>query len=518
MAGQQVEIIQLEPHDDVVSVRDRLSFTESRRVLLVWPPTGRVLNRKLDLVLLQREARRRAARLALVTTDLEVIDNANDLNISAFLTIEESQRQRWKRGRSKVFVDRADKPEHEPTPDELRDTASRLKVEPTPSQISLRRALAILLLVMLLTGIMAAGYIFLPSATITLTPAREHLDVTIRVIADPGARDADLTAHVIPATLLGVEIEESATVETTGTETVDAVPSRGTIVFTNLTNQAVTIPAGTTVSTSVGAIIRFRTLEPVNIAGQQGAIAVVANEALPEFVGPTGNVPAYSIDHLDGPLATILTAQNYDPTTGGAVPVNRVVSQADHDRLLAAVRQAIQQRALGELTSLLGGGQAIIPETVHIAEERPEWTAFSAAVGEQTDVVSLMMRARVEAVVIDDRMVNQVAFAGLTERIPAGQVVVPHTMTFTRGGIEALDPNGRVTFLASVASDVTQAVDADQLRRNLAGRTYDEVIAYLYQNLKLAPTASPGIIIWPEFFGRMPVLPGRITIILRDAS
>ncbi len=518
MAGRPVDVIQLEPHDDVVSVRDRLAFIESRRVLLVWPPAGRVLHRKLDLVLLQREVRRRAARMALVTHDMEVIHNADDLDISTFFDMEDSQHQRWKRGRIKVFIDRSDKPARDPDPDDLRDAASRLRVEATPSQMTLRKALGAALLLVLVCGVLGAGYLFLPSATLTLMPAHEHLDVTIRVVADPSAQDVDLANHIAPATYLRVEVEESAEVDTTGSQTTAATLAQGNIIFTNLTNQAVTIPAGTLVSTSIGTVVRFRTQEAVNIAGQEGAIAVVPIEALAEFAGQPGNIPAYGIDRIEGPLAEILTAQNYDATDGGGVPTNQVVSQADQDRLLAAVRQAIQQRALGDLTPLLGETQDIIAESIRISEERPEWTVFSAPVGTAADSISLTMRATVEAVVVNQRMVNQVAFAGLTERIPAGQVVIPDSMAFSRGAVEAIEAGGRITFLANVSSDVAQDVNADQLRQALAGRSRDQTIVYLYQNLDLAPDASPGIIIWPEFFGRMPLLPSRITIILRDAS
>ena len=140
MAGY-VETIQLEPHDDVTTVRDRLAFVEKRHVLLVLPPDAPILQRKLDLVLIQREAKRRAIRLAIVSNDLQVVDHARELNISAFTSLQESRKQRWQRGRTKVFYDRADKPQSDPAPEALRGVASRLREEPTPSQTALRRAL-----------------------------------------------------------------------------------------------------------------------------------------------------------------------------------------------------------------------------------------------------------------------------------------------------------------------------------------------------------------------------------------
>src|SRR4051794_19234287 len=99
----KLQVIQLEAHDDVTSVRDRLSFVKSDRVLLVWPRDASVLCRKLDLVLIQREAARRKAKLALITSDPQVIENADDLNISTFKSIQAGQTIHWKQPRNKVF-------------------------------------------------------------------------------------------------------------------------------------------------------------------------------------------------------------------------------------------------------------------------------------------------------------------------------------------------------------------------------------------------------------------------------
>ena len=116
MARNDRELVQIEADEDATSVRDRLSFIRGRHVLLVWPEEGTALIRKLDLVLIQREAMRRAIRLALVTHDPQVIKHSKELNISTFETIGASERGRWKRGRSKVFTNRFQRPKNDPEP------------------------------------------------------------------------------------------------------------------------------------------------------------------------------------------------------------------------------------------------------------------------------------------------------------------------------------------------------------------------------------------------------------------
>ncbi|MEM6529748.1 MAG: hypothetical protein AAF653_15725, partial [Chloroflexota bacterium] len=178
-------LMQLEPDEDATSVRDRLSFVRGKRVLLVWPEDGTVLRRKLDLVLIQREAMRRAVRLALVTHDPQVAKNAAELNISTFETIGESEIKRWKRARSKVFTGRDQKPESEPEPEELQDVASRVRA---PQEINpLRQTLVRLGVTLALVGLVAGvAYIVFPTATVILTPASDPIETTVVITASPG--------------------------------------------------------------------------------------------------------------------------------------------------------------------------------------------------------------------------------------------------------------------------------------------------------------------------------------------
>src|SRR5260370_39080312 len=73
-----------------------MGWAQTARVLLVWPASGRVLARRIDLLLLQRHARRLGAQLALITTDPVVRDYARDLRLPAFGSLEASRSGRWR--------------------------------------------------------------------------------------------------------------------------------------------------------------------------------------------------------------------------------------------------------------------------------------------------------------------------------------------------------------------------------------------------------------------------------------
>ncbi|MBK8617532.1 MAG: hypothetical protein IPN96_10585 [Anaerolineales bacterium] len=75
----KTQIITLESHDDLISVRDKLSWAKTPRILLVWPKYEKVTLRVLDLKVLQRHADSLGAQLGLVTRRANVRRDANRL-------------------------------------------------------------------------------------------------------------------------------------------------------------------------------------------------------------------------------------------------------------------------------------------------------------------------------------------------------------------------------------------------------------------------------------------------------
>lgn len=510
------DYIQLEVGEDAASVRDRLSFLRGKRVLLIWPEEGTVLTRKLDLVLIQREAMRRAIRLALVTHDPEVNKHAEELNISTFETIGASERGRWKRGRAKVFTTRFQRPDGEPEPDELMEAASRVRGERRSGRWRLIGRLLIALIVLAVLG--GAAYLVLPSATVTLTLAQSRLQVETDIIADPNITTVDVENRLVPAIKLSAQIEDSGTIETTGAQDLGDTLATGSVVFINQTNQAITISAGTVVTTSAGTPIQFRTTREVDLAAGLGLQIEVSIEALPSAGGETGNVDSGLINTVVGPLADRVSVRNVAPTAGGTARTQRTVSADDRDRLLATLRQQLQARAYIEMEPRLTETQFIILETVHIAEERTDWTTFSAQPGDVADTLSLTMRVVVEATAVDEQLARQIVYAQMSNQIAVGQSIKPQTVSYERGGVSNVAAaTGRITFSLTGSGLVSQQINADTLGERLAGKSLNDATAFLVNEIQLADGTLPTITISPDGFEQMPVLPMRITIQLVEA-
>ncbi len=478
MPTHKHEFVQLEPGEDVASVRDRLTFLRGQHVLLIWPENGTALNRKLDLVLVQREAMRLAIRLALVTHDPAVIKQAHELNISTFETIGASERGKWKRARSHVFTDRFGRPEDDPDPDELMSVASRVRVVRKSSPM---RFIARLIILMLLLGVTAAvAVLLIPSATITITPAQQRLEVeaTINAQVDPESKRLDVENGIIPAIIARAQIEEHATIPTTGTQSLTDTRATGAVVFINKTNSAIRIPSGTMVSTSASTPILFHTTEDATVSAGQGLQAEVPIEAVDAAVGDVGNVGAGQINTVaDAALVDQVDVLNIAPTLGGLSRSTSVVSQTDHDRLIDILRQQLQDRAYDEMLPRLEDNQFIIPDTIHIAEERSDWMTFDHEVGDAATSLTLTMRAIVEATVVDAGAAQQIAFARLAGQIPHGHVVRPETVLYERGAVTNTRSGGSVTFTMKCSGQIVTQINAGQLQQALAGRTPDDAAA-----------------------------------------
>src|SRR5258708_19815855 len=91
----KTQIIAVESHDDLISVRDRMSWAKSPRILIVWPKYEKVKLRPVDLLILKQHARYLGADLGLVTRLASVRRDAQGFRIPIFESTAEAQRAGW---------------------------------------------------------------------------------------------------------------------------------------------------------------------------------------------------------------------------------------------------------------------------------------------------------------------------------------------------------------------------------------------------------------------------------------
>lgn len=515
--SERPEFVQIEAGEDVASIKDRLSFIRGQRVLLIWPETGTALTRKLDLVLIQREAMRRAIRLALVTHDTQVIQHAQELNISTFETIGASERSRWKRGRAKVFTSRHQRPKETPDAEDLMPVASRVRGDHDDPPRLRRLAFRLGLLAVVAAIVAAAAYLVVPGATVTFSLARQPLSAEAAITADPSrlGSEVDVENAIIPTLVLRLKIEDTQSIPTTGQQTLESTQAIGSVIFINRTTSALDIPLGTVVSTGTGTPVMFRTTQTVSLSAGEGREIEAPIEAMPNSSGSVGNVDANLINVVVGPLEASVSVLNRNPTFGGQNRSVNIVTEADTLLLLGAVRQQLQSRAFAEMQQQLTADQFIIDESIRITEERADETVFSHSAGEVTDTLTLTMAVTVEAVAVDEQFGQQIVFARLANQIARGRIIQPETIVYERGAV-TVNADGTIVFTLRGSAVAAGQIDASRVRQRLSGRTVSEALAIVQAEVDITPGSSPRIAITPEWVRRMPILPGRIDLVLEE--
>lgn len=510
----QPTYIQLDNAEDVASIRDRFSFIRGQHVLLIWPEIGTALNRKLDLVLLQREARRRVLQLALVTHDTAVIKHADELGISTFETIKEAEASnRWKRGRTRVFINRHHKPEDTPEPEDLMPVASRVRKSRKRMPPLVQTTVRIVILLIVLGVILGSLYVTVPSATVSFAMEQELIQVSTTITADPTALDIDVENRIIPATRYEVLVQTQQQIETTGTEEGTSTRAIGSVSFTNNSSSPIVVPAGTQVQTSTGESITFETsigtTVPAN--GSVNNIGIIATE---DFAGDIGNVGIRTINTVVGDLGNSLSVTNDVATTNGISETYRIVASEDMERIMGDSRQSLQVLGFSEIEADLTDSQTIIIESVDIPEEllRNDWIDFSHSIGDQTDLLTLDIQVIVEALVIDDRLAQQIVFAQVSSQKPDDMVLNPESFLYLRGPVIETDADNLTTFEAFGEGIASAQVDIYNLQSDLTRRPIDEAQRLIAATVDIAPNSQPLIEISPAWIQHMPFLPIRITV------
>src|SRR5512140_256141 len=91
----KTQVIELEPHDDVISVRDKMAWAKTERIILVIPRQTHLHSRRLDLLHLQRHASTLGAQLAIVTGVEDIQKIAGELGIPFFSKLSNAKKKTW---------------------------------------------------------------------------------------------------------------------------------------------------------------------------------------------------------------------------------------------------------------------------------------------------------------------------------------------------------------------------------------------------------------------------------------
>ncbi len=503
----KTQILQLEPHDDVISTRDKMGWGQAARIVLVWPKRERILVRKLDLLLLNRHAIKMGAQLALVTDDRDVRYNARQLAIPVFKNQRQARNPRWRAGRRppRSIERRRPRPDFAVLRKEIYPASTAWYNLPTARRgfhaVSIFAALALLSLV-------------IPAASITLQPQTTSQEIRIPVSANPSTKAVNLSGD-LPATPVRIIVEGSEFIAASGSLAVPEKSSFGRVEFTNMTDKVVNIPKGLVVTTLPGEgrePIRFTTTVSVNVPGGETALISVRSLA----AGKDGNVQAGEIIAIEGSLGLRLSVTNPTPTSGGSEQVVNAPTLQDakklHEVLYARLQQAAE-RQLYEGDHIRG----VFPidsslVLVSVLQEIYDPPLQDGIFTHPAEKLGLTMRLEFQGIEVSNQDLRGLANLILDANLPDGYLPIHTTLEIEHLTRPLLDEELTARWRIEARRTLKSVVDERQVQELVRGLTPDQAASTLQAELPVEEEVD--IQLAPQWWPRLPILPFRIEVFL----
>ncbi len=334
-----------------------MDWSQTPRVLLIWPEKGKVLQSQLDLVLLERYCSSSGSQLAILTKDPVIIFQAEVAGIPVFQSRKRAQLQPW--GKSFREFSRRDLVKKA---GEVRENDLFIKKDNTPSKI-ISPWIRILLFTLAVLSVLSIAGMLLPSASISIQKNIQNKTLVIPIQADLEENQIKLSG-IVPAHELFFQIEDRLSLLATGTTSLPSEYARGEVTFTNLGEDSISIPKKTMLSTPGENPIRFLTLAPGDTPPGIGETVTILIEALSP--GITGNVSENRISSIQMALGAELSVTNPLPLSGGTNLLIPAPSFTDRRNLNFQLSKNLESLAQDEIENQINPEDILLtPELIN---------------------------------------------------------------------------------------------------------------------------------------------------------
>jgi len=495
----KTQLIPLETHDDLISIRDRMSWAKTPRILLVWPKSEQIKLRPLDLKVLHRHAASLGAQLGLVTRHRNIRREAQSLGIPVFGTTGEAQRSPWPVREIKKRIWR------KPRKDLRKLRQQALNVMETWRSNSFTRILSFASGVF---SVLLLAALFIPRAEIYLTPETLTQEVTLPVRADPTLETVFITGN-IPAREVRLTVESQQTAPSTGEILIPKTNAKGTVTFRNLTEKEVIIPAGTVLTSTGLPGVRFVTLQAGQLAAGLKATVDVPVEA--EKAGSAGNVAAGTILAIEGSYGYQVAVSNTDPTNGGSDRESPAATEEDLAQLQELLLNELQEKAQDEMKRQLSVGDVFFPDTISLEQILEE--NFDPPPSHPGAKVTLSLLVEYSALYASKEDLSELAGVVLNASAPVGYDALDEPL-----GLEVLSPPvtdtlGTTRLRIKASRFLIPDLDLARVISLAQGKSPHVARAQLAESLSLVH--EPQITLRPSWWPWLPLIPFNIAVRVR---
>jgi hypothetical protein len=323
------------------------------------------------------------------------------------------------------------------------------------------------------------------------------------VNANPSIDSVFITGS-IPAREKSIDVDGVQTITVTGEGIVPQSKARGAVEFRNLTQQAVTIPAGTVLSANE---VRFITTKDGAVdagVGKKVTLPIAALEG-----GLAGNVEAETIHAIEGRLALSLSATNPEPTSGGRELASVQASDADRLRVKNLLMKKLEQTAHEKFLDELNSGDLLFENTMENTQILSEkYDPPPGGVGTKL-TLSLQMEFTAQYAAASD--LTELATLAMNASLPSGFAAASGAVTVKPLTNPFLDSDGTLRWNIRAEREIVQSFNAVYVTKLVQGLGIKKAQSNLDENLP--SDSSPKIRLSPTWWPYIPLLPFRIEVV-----
>jgi hypothetical protein len=422
--------------------------------------------------------------------------DAEALHIPVFKSTGEAQRLAWPKPRRRKFR------WHPPRKDLREKRELILAKEVGWRSHPAARILAFLVGVLAVLTLVA---LFIPSAQITLAPVSKVQSLVLPVVASPAVESVFITGS-IPAHEKRVIVDGTQTVNVTGEGVVPQSKSKGIVEFRNLTQQSVSIPAGTVVRNTDG--IRFVTTVDSEVEAGVGKILQLPVEAVEG--GIASNLDPETITVIEGRLGLSLSVTNPKATSGGRELPSVQASDADRERVKSLLMETLEEQARQEFEAGLNPGDLPLDQTMTVSQVLAE--EYDPPAGAAGTDLKLDMRVEYVSHYAAASDLTELASLALNASLPSGfRIAAPGTLSVSTDTQPVTQEDGSTKWDMRAERKIVQQIDPARVTQMVQGGGAWNIKTKLKESLPLS--AAPVIQLTPPWWPWMPIVPFRISVV-----
>ena len=357
---------------------------------------------------------------------------------------------------------------------------------------------------------LAAAYVLLPKATVTVFVDPKILERETQIVADPEITTMDEANKQIAGKIVETTVDGTSKAPATGKKKIGE-PAKGTVVLYNKTSGPKTFSQGTVLTGPDN--LSFALDTSVTVASQsavEGGISFgkgTAN-ATASTIGPEGNLAAGKDLTIKGSSTDQFSAKVDSAFSGGVSKDVTVVTSDDQKKLLASLTSELKKKASEEVQGKLTGDMKILEETF---TEKVIKQAFSKNVGDQASEFSLTLNVNLKGTAYSDTDLKTIVGKLVETNVPEGYDL-DLTRTETQATVSKVEKDGKIIFTAKFKAKLMPKLDLSQIKSDLTFKTPTQV-----EDLLKAKESVIGadIKVTPELPGpllRLPLLPQNINL------